>query len=59
MAARRFDAVFRCRNIDCGCEMTVTRGPKRSLQAEDRAPVCLCGSVMDRVALPESPALLI
>jgi hypothetical protein len=59
MAARPFDAMFRCRNIDCGCEMTVTRGPKRSLQAGDRTPVCLCGSSMDRIVLPESPALLI
>lgn len=57
MAARKND-LFRCQNVDCGCEMTVTRVPKRYRQDENRTPVCLCGSSMDRVSPPESPALI-
>lgn len=59
MTARRNDPVYRCQNVDCGCEMTVTRGPRWFQQNEDRTPVCLCGSSMDRLSPPESPALLI
>jgi hypothetical protein len=58
MAAGRSEAVFRCRNADCGCEMTVIRVPRRSPGAEGRSPICICGSSMDRVP-PEPPALLI
>jgi hypothetical protein len=58
MAAGRLEAVFRCRNADCGCEMTVTRVTRRSPGADERPPVCICGSSMDRIA-PEPPALLI
>jgi len=57
MAARR--DVFRCRNLDCGCELTVTRDPRLFQQDENRTPVCICGSSMDRLAPPPSPALLI
>jgi hypothetical protein len=53
------DVVFRCPNIDCGCEMAVTRGPRRFPQDENRTPVCLCGSTMERISPPQSPALLI
>ena len=58
MSARRISPVFRCPNVDCGCEMTVTRVPKRLAQTEERTPVCICGSSMDRIAPPESPALI-
>jgi hypothetical protein len=57
--ARTNDQVFRCPNVDCGCEMTVTRIPKRFSQDENRTPVCVCGSSMDRVSPPPSPALLL
>jgi hypothetical protein len=56
MAARK--NVFRCQNVDCGCELTVTRGPKRFLQDESRTPVCICGSSMDRISPPQAPALI-
>jgi hypothetical protein len=56
--ARKPD-VFRCPNVDCGCEMTVTRIPKLFAQDESRTPVCVCGSSMDRISPPQSPALLI
>ncbi len=56
--ARKPD-VFRCPNVDCGCEMTVTRIPKLFAQDESRTPVCICGSSMDRISPPQSPALLI
>jgi hypothetical protein len=40
--------------------MTVTCIPKRFSQDENRTPVCICGSSMDRVRPPpQSPALLI
>ena len=50
--------VFRCQNVDCGCEMTVTRVPKQLQQEEDRTPVCICGSSMDRISPPQFPALI-
>ncbi len=57
--ARRSDQVFRCPNVDCGCEMTVTRVPKQLSQDESRTPVCICGSSMDLISPPQSPALRI
>ncbi len=57
--ARKSDQTFRCQNVDCGCEMTITRVPKQYAQDESRTPVCICGSSMDRIAPPQSPALLI
>ena len=57
MAAGR--DVYRCRNVDCGCELTVTRLPRQFQQDEHRAPVCICGSSMDRLSPPQPPALLI
>jgi hypothetical protein len=56
--ARKTDPVFRCQNVDCGCEMTVTRIPKSLARDENRNPVCICGSSMDRISPPQSPALL-
>ena len=56
MAPRR--NVFRCQNVDCGCEMTVTRVPKLLQQDEGRTPVCLCGSSMDRISPPDPPLLI-
>ena len=57
--ARKSDQVYRCQNADCGCEMTVTRVPKRYAQDEGRTPVCICGASMDPISPPQSPALLI
>ena len=56
MAARK--NVFRCQNVDCGCELTVTRVPRLFQQDENRTPVCICGSSMDRISPPEFPALI-
>lgn len=55
---RKNESVYRCQNVDCGCEMTVTRRPKMFYQDENRSPVCICGSSMDRIAPPQSPALI-
>jgi len=54
MAARR--NVFRCQNVDCGCEPTLTRVPGPLQQGENRTPVCICGSSMERLSPPQSPA---
>jgi len=56
MAARK--DVFRCQNVDCSCEMTMTRAPKRFEQDENRTPVYICGSTMDRISPPQAPALI-
>jgi hypothetical protein len=56
MAARK--EVFRCQNVDCGCELTLTRLPRLFQQDENRTPVCICGSTMDRISPPQSPALI-
>jgi len=56
MASRR--NVYRCQNVDCGCEMTVTRVPKLYRQDENRTPVCICGSSMDVISPPQFPALI-
>jgi hypothetical protein len=58
MSARRNAPVYRCPNVDCGCDMTVTRIPKREARTDDRSPVCVCGASMDRIAPPESPVLI-
>jgi len=57
--ALKTDQTFRCQNVDCGCEMTVTRIPKQFTRDENRTPVCICGSSMDPMSPPQSPALLI
>jgi len=55
--ARRSEQAFRRRSIQCGCERTVTRIPKQFTQDENRSPGGVCGSFMDRLSSPPSPAL--
>ncbi len=52
MSPRPTAEIYRCPNVDCGCELTLTRGPK-SATGERHAPVCICGSSMDRISPPE------
>jgi hypothetical protein len=56
LAARR--NVFRRQSVDCGCELTLTRVPKLYQQDENRTPICICGSPINRIAPPQSPALI-
>ncbi len=39
--------VYQCPNPDCGCEVTVTKGPKPG-QGGDQAPTCCCGNTMQK-----------
>jgi hypothetical protein len=38
--------------------MTITRVPRLFQQDENRTPVCICGSSMDRLSPPPSAALI-
>lgn len=40
--------VYKCPDSDCGCEVTVTKGPAPG-KGGNQAPHCCCGSEMVKV----------
>jgi hypothetical protein len=47
MAIKRGE-IYRCPYVDCGCEVTVTQGP-RGRGAGVMAPRCCCGVEMEKI----------
>jgi len=43
--ALKKDEVYKCPDVDCGCEVTVTKGVAPG-QGRDEAPRCCCGKSM-------------
>lgn len=39
--------VYRCPDPNCGCELTVTKGPREGAGG-NQAPTCCCGKTMQR-----------